>query len=458
MIAVTRKHDADGKHYLKLGMLKSIDLDRCVEYIDDVDSVDTGFFEGVHNTWEWLEDEPSRPWWKVYVVGGRDVVWVSHHVLCDANSGIPFHRTFLHGLNDYYASITAAKEEEEEEKKPAPVDAVVALDPAKFPLLPDPMTLSRHKASLMELVWTQVKRLLVRLVSGSRLMFSNLPEPRPYFSSVTAVAPPSMRTTTRLSAMRIPAERVSRILVACRANGTTFTGLLMVMLLATFSVDLFPDDRVGCSLFAFDIRRQLRMPEGLLDAVLRRDGTMMNGATGGFLTHWLRHYREVVTAGGGVDAEAVWRLARWYKGAMVQGIPNRYMRGWMAGGLLGADLEGFVGRVLGGIGRATGKSFLCSNLGAFSFEGEEEADEEKEEGEKKKWTISDLQFSASCVNGNVGSRGFVFNVVGVKGGDTVVHVSYEEGVVSQEMAEDSLWLTMEKIDALLEAEEEEEAA
>ncbi|KAH6900780.1 alcohol acetyltransferase-domain-containing protein [Thelonectria olida] len=446
MIAVIRKEGRDSKHYVKLGMLKSIDLGQCIEFVDDLDSVGTDFFEKIHNTWEWFEEEPSGPWWRVYVVGGRDVVWVSHHVLCDANSGIPFHRTFLHGLNSYAT------------EKPTSVDPIISLDPVTAPLFPEPMTLSKHEPSILELIWTNVKRLFVRVMFGSSLMFISLPEPKPYFKSITEVAPPEMRTVTCVSAIRIPAEKMDRILTACRANGTTFTGLLMVMLLATFSVDLFPDDRVGCSLFAFDIRRHLRMPK--LDPVLARDGIMLNGGSGGFLTHWLRNYRKVVTTGDkdnkstegpSVNAKVVWELARWYKQAMVRGIPNRYMRGWMAGGLLGQDLEGFVGRILGGIGRVTGKSFLCSNLGAFDFNTSVPRGEDV--SEQQPWTVKDLQFSASCVNGNVGSRGFVFNVVGVKGADTVIHLSYEKGVVSRELAEDSLRFTMDKIDSLLAGED-----
>ncbi|KAI5467790.1 alcohol acetyltransferase [Mariannaea sp. PMI_226] len=440
-VAVVRKSPKNNKHYLKLAMLHTIDLNQCIEFLED-DIVGPELFQKIHNTWEWLEEEPIRPWWKVYVVRGRDVVWVSHHAVCDANSGIPFHRTFLHGINSYMS------------ERPIALDPIVSINPSSATHSCDALALSKHKASIIEILWTSITRSLIRLLLGSGLMFTSLPQPKPYFRSVSEVAPLNMRTVTTVSALRIPAQKMNRILAACRANNTTFTGLLMVMLLTTFAVDLFPDDWVGCSLFAFDIRPYLKIPE--LHPEVAQDGIMLNGGSGGFLTHWLKNYRKLMTKSENeghpvtcLDSEAVWKLARTYRREMTEGMPSRFMRAWAAAKWLPKDLEKLVDWIFDGIGNATSMTFLCSNLGAFSFQASE-----KEASVKQSWIIEDLQFSAASVNGNVGSRGFVFNVVGVKGRDTVIHLSCEEGVVSREMAEKSLKLTMDKIDLLLEATDE----
>ncbi|KAH8722026.1 alcohol acetyltransferase-domain-containing protein [Ilyonectria robusta] len=429
IVGVVQQSPKGDSHHLHIGMLHSIDLDHCIEFVDDVDGADADFFEKLHNKWEWFEEDSGRPWWRVYVVGGRDVVFVLHHLVADANSGIVFHRTLLRGLNSLPLVGLAS------------VDPIVTIDPNTASLFPEPMSLSDHKPSIPELIWGQIKRSLVGLIFGFTLLFSSLQPAKPYFASITEVAPPEMRTVTRVSSLRIPARKMSAVLAACRANGTTFTALLAVMLLATFSVDLFPQERLG--------------------GVLASDGVMMNAVGGSFHTHWLGYYRSIVTKHSdksgkleyvpSVNAETTWKLARSYRRSMLKHIPNKFMRSWMAGTLLGGDLESFVNKALEGMGRVTSKSFFVSNLGAFTVQTSGATGEEQIE--QPRWGIEDVQFSAATVNGNVGSRGFVFNVAGVRGGDTVVNVSYEEGVVSRGQAEDLLALTMDKIESLLESEQ-----
>ncbi|KAK7413346.1 hypothetical protein QQX98_007790 [Neonectria punicea] len=447
IVGIVRQSTDDDKHHLHIATLHTIDLDQCIEFVDHVDNAGAEFFEQLHNKWEWFEEEPDCPWWRVYVVGGRDVVFVLHHLVADANSGMVFHRTFLRSLNALPPGELTS------------VDPIVTVHSNTPALFPEPMTLSSHKPSIPEMLWAQLKRSVFRLAFGFTLLFSSLPSAKPYFTSVTEIAPPEMRTVTHVSSLRIPAREMSALLAACKSNGATFTALLTVVLLVTFSVDLFPSERFGCSRYAFDIRPYIRMPK--LGGIASNDGVMMNGVSGGFHTHWLGNYRRIMAGKGdksrklddvpSVDAEATWKLARWYRQSMQKCIPNRFMRSWIAGSLLGPDLEGFVDRVLGELGRVTSKSFLVSNLGAFTTETREAKGEEGSP-QQQRWRIEDVQFSAGSVNGNAGSRGFVFNVAGTKGGDTVVNVSYEEGVVSREMAEDLLKLTMDKIESLLESE------
>ncbi|KAH7126227.1 alcohol acetyltransferase [Dactylonectria estremocensis] len=446
IVGVVQPSPKYDSHHLHIGMLHTIDMNQCIEFVDHVDSAETDFFEQLHNKWEWFEEKPDRPWWRVYVVGGRDVVFVLHHLVADANSGLVFHRTLLRALNSLPPG------------GPASVDPIVTIDPRTTSLFPEPMTLSHHKPSIPELIWGQIKRALIALVFGFAFLFSHMQPAKPYFRSVTDIAPSEMCTNTRVSSLRIPARKMSAVLAACKDHDTTFTALLMVMLLATFSVDLFPQDKVGCSRYAFDIRPYIQMPH--LSDELASDGVMMNGVGGSFHTHWLSNYRKIVAQNSdksgklddvsSINTEATWNLARCYRQSMQKLIPTKFMRSWMAGTLLGSTLESFVEKTLGGMGRVTSNSFLVSNLGAFAVQRTGTTG-----GEQKlpqRWRIDDMQFSAATVNGNVGSRGFVFNVVGVKGGDTVINLSYEEGVVSRETAEDLLELTMDKINLLLASE------
>ncbi|KAK7433174.1 hypothetical protein QQZ08_000105 [Neonectria magnoliae] len=183
-VGIVRPSTDDDKHHLHIATLHTIDLDQCIEFVDHIDNAGAEFFEQLHNEWDWFEEEPDRPWWRVYVVGGRDVVFVLHHLVADANSGMVFHRTFLRGLNALSPG------------KLTSVDPIVTVDSNTPALFPEPMTLSNHKPSILEVLWAQLKRSVFRLAFGFTLLFSSLPSAKPYFTSVTEIAPPDMRTIT----------------------------------------------------------------------------------------------------------------------------------------------------------------------------------------------------------------------------------------------------------------------
>ncbi|KAM5348793.1 hypothetical protein ACJ41O_008616 [Fusarium nematophilum] len=375
IVSVRRPSSNRGKHQLHNAVLHRIDLD----------SAGPEFFEKVHNQWDWTDDGPTRPWWKVYVLDGRDAVFIFHHGLADGASGMTFHRTFLRALNAMPAG------------GPGYLDSTMTLDPATAEKPPDAIFLCDTRYSILELIWTHLKHFMIRLFFGWAMLFAHLPPAKPLFVSITDTASPEQRTVTRVSSLRIQSAKMDKILAACRQRGATFTPLLIVMFLVTFSFDMFPGAKIGRSRFAFDVRPLIRRPK--VNETAESDGTIMIGGAGGDHTHWLPKYRRVMAAGlnkksgrgagdaPSVNVEEAQRLARHYRRLMRDNIPSRWMRGVIACKLQGDDLEDFVDSGFPAVERIVSRTLLVSSLGAFA------AAKSREEVSPR-WKIEDVQFSA----------------------------------------------------------------
>lgn len=59
-VGVQRPSANKGKHRVHIAMLHQINVEECVEFLEGVEP-SPEFFEKVHNQWDWLEDEPTRP-------------------------------------------------------------------------------------------------------------------------------------------------------------------------------------------------------------------------------------------------------------------------------------------------------------------------------------------------------------------------------------------------------------
>lgn len=434
-VGVQRPSVNKGKHRVHLAMLHEINVEECVEFLEGVEP-GPEFFEKVHNQWDWLEDEPTRPWWKVYVLNGRDVVFVFHHIVCDGLSGMTFHRTFLHALNSLPSELDSS----------STVDNIVTFDPSKRKLFPHSTTLSKHRPNIPEAIYIYLLFLFMRLIFGKRMLFATLPPTKPHSTAALTVAPPEQRTITNVSSLRIPSEKVQSILKACRAHRTTFTPLLSTMFLVTFTADIFPNAVVGLSAVAYGIDKYINMPQ--LEGIERRDGVISNLAGGVQQAHFVGKYRKAMvetpkTGQKEIDTATAWKLVQEYGQMMQEQMPNRAMRCWIGCELVKTDLEDFVAEGLPSLGSLMKMTFGNSNLGVFS------ADNGEEKGANKAWKVDDFQWSVAATNGTQSSRGFKFSVAGAKGGDTVINMSYEEGIVSREMAEEVLRLTMNKIEAMI---------
>jgi len=421
-----------GRHRLNRVLLHHINLDSCVEFIDAQGAAaDAEFLERCHNDeWGWTDVGPGRPWWKVFILNGRDLVFVAHHSVCDGGFGLIFHRDVLDALNS--SSTSKAREVQ--------TSPHVAIDPATASIAPDINELTDTKMDILKTILVFIFYSSVRLLFGNRrLFFSDAPAPRPTTLSVTAIAQPSQRTVSRLVTFRIPATKMAAILRACRSHETTFTPFLVVLITTALATDAYPDATLGFSRWAVDMRPLLRAPPA--------GATVMDAAGGLDAAQWLGAFRRAAghtTPRRAVNAAALWGSVRTYGArirATMAGPAPRAISAARSCDLLGSDLEDVLEQAFPSMGLHLRNSFSVSNLGAFSGQ----AGEGDVNGP---WRIEDVQFSAGATDGTYSHNGIVFNVAGVKGGETVINAVWEDGALKKEMVEGVMKSVAEMMDAL----------
>ena len=443
-----------GNLNLSIAMLQSIDLESCVEFVDDAthSGITAEILERAHNEWEFLN--PDRPWFKLVVVGQDTVVFIYHHLVADGTSGSIFHREFLAALNSMASSAGPDTPGSSGGSSPW----VVHADPSTSKIAPSIYDIGAKarelgkpwNPSMLLALWPVFVFWVIQLFFSSHFVFSDLPDAKPHLASVTGVADESQRIVSKTILGRIPATKMKKVLAACRANGTTFTPLLNVMIMLTLVNDYYPQATYGASRISTDIRR--RLPPSLVEREL---DTIGNRAGGMGHIEWVQKYRRLVkkgsdldklgdkTEGTSLDAPGIWELARSNK-KWIEDTMESSCRGLQTHQASGPDLDYFVTNVLPMVGLVSRATFLVSNTGSFlPRQGEIEGHE------SGCWRVVDLVFSAAPTNGHLGSRGPVFNVAGVKGGDTTVAAGWEEGVASRELVQGVLDATLARIDALV---------
>ncbi|KAF5667139.1 hypothetical protein FHETE_5842 [Fusarium heterosporum] len=422
--------------YTLLKRLHTIDLESCIEYLDctqDNSDITSEDLEKAHNEWLWATDAPDRPLWKL-VVKGNNIVFVYHHSLGDGMSGMVFHREFLAALN----SPLVTKREESVSH-----DTLVHADEnLQSPVEPEDVW--EGKNSILEMILNQLLWLFLKLFYGNDRIYGDLPSSKPHLESATAVAEPEQRTVTRISSHRIPAKDMSMILDACRKHETTFTPLLITMFTIVLASEFYPNAKIGATRFNFYLRPVLPMSRV---GGGTSNGTFVNASGSWQRWHKLRPFRQVLLAKGDgdgdhslLDSQAVWSLVGSYKQEMTRAISGPAVRNWSGVKQLGTDLEQVVDRAFPSLSLVLKPTFSVSNIGVFS-----NAQPGDEEENKRCWQIDDMQFSAGAVNGTQGTHGAIFHVAGVKGGDTIINATYEDGIVSREMADGILERTVTRI-------------
>ncbi|KAM5349578.1 hypothetical protein ACJ41O_006083 [Fusarium nematophilum] len=421
LIAV-RKPSKKGHHVLQLAALHEIDLDTCVEFLDDEEpTAGPEVIERLHNEWLWTDEQFNcrQPWWKVVVLGGRQVVFVFHHMICDGRFGQSFHQEFLAALND----SDGAQQDS---------TRIVKVGPERVRLSKDMEEFWTSRASVLRVLFTFLMLVLVRLFFGRRLFFWDMPKPKQHTPSVLVEASPENRTKTRISTLRIPAARMRRIVAACREQKTSFTPLLIVAVLSTLACDFYPEARVGISQCAIDMRSLYPEDE--------KSGKLLQCAGGTRKLSWLDNYRRVFGSKSSLDADAAWQLVRDYRAYVskkFEGKDPELLVVFRASNSVSHDLEGMLASTFPALGLNLNNCFQVSNLGAFSAR--------QEDGP---WTIEDMGFSAATVNGNL-SYNLNLNIAGVEGGDTVINASYEDGMLPDDMASEIMDGALERIEAIL---------
>ncbi|KAK2675147.1 Alcohol acetyltransferase/N-acetyltransferase [Fusarium oxysporum f. sp. vasinfectum] len=141
-----------------------------------------------------------------------------------------------------------------------------------------------------------------------------------------------------------------------------------------------------------------------------------------------------------MDVDRAWQLMKDYRAAIAgatEGKEPPVLVAFRAGNAIADDLEGTLKSTLPALGLHLNNCFQVSNLGSFSVT--------EQHGQ---WTIHDMSFSASTVNGNI-SYNIAVHVVGVEGGDTVVNASYEDGIFTEETITGILEGALGRIEAMM---------
>ena len=443
VVAVIRPSPERGRHRLHRALLHVIDVESQVEVIDETDHVsgDAELFARIHASWDYTDDEPIRPFWKLIVVGGSHVVFVFHHLIADGMSGQVFHREFLNALNTQNQSDIEA----------ANANPKVYADIHTCVLPRDPLEVLHVPKATLITTFKVLVCILADLLLKSIILLYGLPRARPYFKSVTGVAPAMQRTATGVVVHRISASTMESILRGCRKNETSFTAVLTTMWMATLSKYYSPRAVLAATQIAADLRPQMDLER--LGGVTAA-GVIVASAASVQSWHLVGQFRRILldvpaaprkealcSMDHAIDVQQAGKVAKECRMALTAGVKRKALRAWAQGKYMAPDLEHFVNQILPVIGYSSGQTLLVSNLGAFGG---------SESVETAPWSIFDIQFCAAAVNGNVGSKGIVLNVAGVKGRDTVITAVFEKDVVQADVVDEALRRTVANIQTLVE--------
>lgn len=421
-----------GTHKLMMALLHNIDLEKCVHF-EDGDGISEEMVERFHNEWDWTE--PDRPWFKV-VVQGNTVYYVNHHSVNDGTSGYIFHHNFAEALNN----LGEAFEE--------PSSWVVPRAASNDNLSPNLHAVLRQAESMGKPwkvnLWEALKPIIfawaMHLILSAWVIFADIPgAPKEYTKpTVTSFAHESERTKTRTVLRKIPKATMDKLVPACRANGTTVTALLMTMLTATICNDYYSNKSLLMCCITSDIRR--RLPEELQEV---ENKTMGNRAGGVFNFQRTAKYKKILQQSHTgekqvtelVDDE-VWKLARDAKKWMHDGLEPA-SRTCLATSAQPNALEVVVDKSIP-MSHCMKPAFNLGNLGPFVPKKAE-----------KGWEVKDVVFSGPPQGGVGGGRAPLFQVGGIRGGNTHIATNYQEGDMPRSMIEGIVDKTLARLDELV---------
>lgn len=431
MVGVVQPSPTAGLHRLKRALLHRINLDTCTQFVDSPDDgVDARLLEKFHRQWLWTTTKPDTPWWQVVVINGRDVVFFFHHFVCDGRFIYTFHRALAEALNALPAAVPA-------------VSPTVPVDAATVPvatMMTDHYDLGglAFVTAILSTIYSFLYHSLIRLFYGDRMLFAG-PSRLPFVKRpLDAVVEPSERVVGRVASQRIPAPEMRAALAACRAHKTTFTPLLAILFNLVLATEYYPAAKLGFSYCAVDTRPILPKASGEKAAA-----DVMNASSTFITEHRLKKLRRAAlpATATSIDAEAVWKLVHEYGTRLrtaFQGSLPAVILNNVRGKVLGLDLEDMLEKGMSLLGLFMSNSFILSSLGPFS-------------GPSEGWQIDEIQFAAAVTQRSAGVNGLVINVAGIKGGDTIINISYEDGVLEPELVEGVLRSVVAKIGYLTEA-------
>lgn len=374
----------------RFARLKSINLDQAVSFIQllspEEEAQQQEFDEIIaeqHSSS--FHNLGQLPVWRVLVIEpekydsarGIDVAFVYHHGIGDGATGQAFHMALLKALDSLPPTV-------EEMQTPYIITppALQLLDPLET-LVALPLSVP----FVLRMLWT-------------RVWFPRARPPTFWCGSPIHVGPGGLKTTFRT--LSFPTQTVTRLLAACRAEKTTITALLQVLIAKSFFLALPAESATSlASSIAVNMRRFMPAPIS--------DETM-----GVFVCSISANHSRATFA-----RTSQWELARKYRGKLESRISDG-TRNTDAGIL--KHVSDFEKYFRGRVGKRHEGSFEVSNLGVFK--GTKPAGSDG-------WNIpSRVLFSQSA---NVASCPVDFSVISVKGGDLMLGISFQEGAVEHEL-------------------------
>ncbi|KAJ6088456.1 hypothetical protein N7486_009717 [Penicillium sp. IBT 16267x] len=248
---------------------------------------------------------------------------------------------------------------------------------------------------------------------------------------------------TKIDSLRLEAKTVERCVKACRQHQTSFTSLLHTLIKVTLATDFYPTSKHSHSHVAMDIRPYL-LPSP-------RAQPMRTAVSVFTRIDWLSRFREAGKASNSdtktpipINADIVWELARKHKSLVNRDLHHtkKWRDAWQSLELTNEDDEGFLAQFMDGYGVSQRNSFNISNLGVF------DPVQLDRTGSDAKWKISSVEFSVGIVKAGYGPN-LTFNVIGIAGGDTIIHVGSEEGTFRDDFVGSVLQRVHRRLEAII---------
>ncbi|KAJ5768948.1 hypothetical protein N7520_003507 [Penicillium odoratum] len=385
------------------GFLRQIDLDNHVKFVHISEKEEkTGLsatIQRYHNIW--FEDVSEKPPWQLIVVNGKHVLFVFDHYFTDGRGAAYILGGLLKALNQPSKTIVD--------------DSPIVKVAPELPGFPEEDPLIR--AGLSGYFINRLIQISCRLTDS--FFHDAKCQPKDKLDVINPHRETRL-TKTKVDTLRLDAETVERCVKTCRKHQTSFTRLLHTLIKVILATDFYPKAKFSHSHLAVDIRSYL----------LPAPRVTMKTAVSIFTKFdWLAKFRK---AGKGerdssdkisiVNASIVWDLAREHKSLLMEDLNHTkiWRKAWKSMELVQADDEDFIAQAIDGYSTALRKSFEISNHGVF------DPAQFGWTGSDAKWKISNMESSASIMKAGYGTN-MTFNVIGVAGVDTVIHVGSEEG-------------------------------
>lgn len=417
------------------GYLREINLDNHVKFIQISAEEEKAGLRGTMQRYHgmWFENISQKPPWQLIVVNGRHVIFVFDHYVTDGRGATYILGSLLEALNN---------PNEETHKETSSVIGVTLNVPG-FPEA-DPLTRAGSKPSILAALWLFLVSCLIQF--SYRFADSFFHDAKCQPRDKLDLANPHRETRlskTNIDSLRLNAATVKKCVKACREHQTSFTSLLHTLIKVTLATDFYPTSKYSHSHLAMDIRPYL-LPSP-------RAQTMRTAVSVFTRFDWLSRFREAGKASSAdtkaavpVNADIVWELARKHKSLVNRDLHHtkRWRQAWQSLELINEDDEDFLAQFADGYGMSQRNSFMISNLGVF------DPAQFDQTGSDAKWKMSNIEFSVGIVKAGYGTN-LTFNVIGIAGGDTVIHVGSEEGTLRDDLVGSVLEGVRIRLEALI---------